>query len=186
MDVLIRQAHPGPAVPAYHRLEQKLHDAQRYVAEEQIPWPVLVDDLRGTVHQVYGGLADPIYLIDADGRVAFYELWTDGPTLHRALERLLAQGGRGLVEGGLDRRPHLSGAVTDGWRAIERGLPQSFTDLLVAAPGSPALLWVGDKLRPVLAPWSLRARPLSPVVKLGVGLAAFALGLLLGAQRDRG
>lgn len=172
--MLIRQAHPGPAVPAYRRLEQKLHDARRYVAEEAIPWPVLVDDLRGTVHQVYGGLADPIYLIDADGRVAFHELWTDGPTLHLALEELLGQGGRGVV---------LSGAVTDGWRAIERGLPQSFTDLLVAAPGSPALLWVGDKLRPVLAPWSLRARPISPVVKLGVGLAAFALGLLLGARR---
>lgn len=186
MDVLIRQAHPGPAVPAYRRIEQKLRDARRYVAEEGIPWPVLVDDLRGTVHQVYGGLADPIYLLDADGRVAFYELWTDGPTLHRAMEALLARGGRGVVRGGLDRRPHLSGAVTDGWRAIERGLPQSFTDLLVAAPGSPALLWLGDKLRPALAPWSLRARPLPPLVRLGVGLAAFALGVGLGLRRGRG
>ena len=69
IDVVIRQAHPGPEVPAYDTFEQKLHDAERYRREEAIPWPVLVDDLEGTVHQAYGGLADPTYLIDRDGRV---------------------------------------------------------------------------------------------------------------------
>ena len=68
--MLVRQAHPGPRVPPYRSLEQKLQDAHSYQRDEGIPWPVLVDDLAGTVHQVYGRLADPTYLIDADGRVA--------------------------------------------------------------------------------------------------------------------
>lgn len=62
MDIIIRQAHPGPQVPAYQSYEQKWHDALRYQREEGLAWDVLVDGLEGTVHQVYGGLADPAYL----------------------------------------------------------------------------------------------------------------------------
>ncbi len=39
-------------------------DAQR---SEQIPWPALVDDVEGTVHRAYGGLANPTYLIGTEG-----------------------------------------------------------------------------------------------------------------------
>src|SRR3954453_9174599 len=81
VDVMVRQAHPGPRVPAYHTFEEKLRDARRYVEEEQIPWGVLVEDLEGTVHQTYGELADPTYLIDSDGRAAFYNMWPDAPVL---------------------------------------------------------------------------------------------------------
>ena len=47
VDVLIRQAHPGPGVRPYRDFEQKLRDGQRYRQEEGTPWPVLVDDLEG-------------------------------------------------------------------------------------------------------------------------------------------
>jgi len=93
VDVMVRQAHPGPRVPAYHTFEEKLRDARRYVEEEKIPWVVLVDDLEGTVHQTYGGLADPTYLIDSDGRVAYYNMWTYAPVLHEAIHALEAQAG---------------------------------------------------------------------------------------------
>ena len=76
IDVLIRQAHPGPGAGPYRSFEEKLQDAERYQREEGIPWVILVDDLEGTVHRTYGGLADPTYLIDRDGRVAYYNLWT--------------------------------------------------------------------------------------------------------------
>ncbi len=82
VDVLIRQAHPGPDVPPYKSFNQKMYDAHRYKQDDGIPWTVLADDLQGTVHQVYGGLADPTYLIDADGRVAYYDMWTHAPTLY--------------------------------------------------------------------------------------------------------
>lgn len=51
IDVLIRQAHPGPPVPPYRSPEQKAADADAYRREEAIPWTVVVDDLAGTVHR---------------------------------------------------------------------------------------------------------------------------------------
>ncbi len=175
VDVLIRQAHPGPGVRPYDTFEQKLRDAERYQREEAIPWPVLVDDLAGTVHQVYSGLADPTYLLDRDGRVAHFVMWTYAPSLDKAIDALLARGGRGVVAGGIDHVPHLTPAMTDGWKGIRRGLPQSFADLETAAPGMASGIWLGYRLRPLLAPLTLRARPLPAPVRIalvaGVGVA---------------
>ncbi|MDQ4078378.1 MAG: DUF1990 family protein [Chloroflexota bacterium] len=175
LDILVRQAHPGPQVPPYRSFEQKMRDGKRYKEREDIPWPVLVDDLAGTTHQVYGGLSDPTYIIDSEGRVAFYNMITSAPALHQALTALFAQGSTGIVRGGVDRLPHLAAALTDGWPALVRGLPQSLLDLMVAAPGSPILVWLGWKLRPLLAPLTRRARPLPLVVRVAFVL----LGLLL-------
>lgn len=164
-------------MPPYQTEEQKRHDAGRYVREESIPWPVLIDDLRGTTHQVYGGLADPTYVLDTEGRVAYYNMWTHAPTLHQTIQALLAQEGRGVVNGGIDHWLHPGAAMTDGWRGLRRGLPQSFLDLMLAAPGSPASAWLGYQIRPLLAPLTLRATPLPDTAKLGL---AFGAGLVIG------
>lgn len=186
MEVLIRQAHPGPDAPAYRTFEEKLADARRYKDEERLPWPLLVDDLEGTVHQAYGGLADPTYLIDVDGRIAFYDTWTHAPTLHRAISELLRQGGRGAVGKGTDRVPHMLPALTDGWRGIRRGLPQSFTDLETAAPGSGTGLWLAHRARPLLAPLTLRARPLPLAVRLALAFGAGWLAARVARRASRG
>jgi hypothetical protein len=178
VDVLVRQAHPGPGVPAYHYIEDKMQDARRYQEEEGIPWIVLVDDLEGTVHQTYGGLADPTYLIDRDGRVSLYNLWTYAPVLHEAIEALQAQGGRGIVDPGATRMPYLLPAVTVGWRALQRGLPQSVIDLETAAPGSASGTFLGYLLRPLLAPLAMRAQPLSTGAKVGLALGGTAMAVL--------
>jgi DNA-directed RNA polymerase subunit RPC12/RpoP len=171
VDVLIRQAHPGPDVPPYESFEQKWHDALRYQQEEGIPWTVLIDDLEGTTHQVYGGLADPTYLIDAQGYVAFYNMWTHVPTLHQAITALLGQGGLGVVRGGIDNYPHLLASVAEGWRGLRRGLPQSFIDLETAAPTLASGTWLGHRLRPLLAPLARRARPLPGPVRFTLACA---------------
>ena len=183
VDVVVRQAHPGPAEPPYARFEQKMADATAYQREEGIPWPVLVDDLEGTVHQAYGTLADPTYLVDTEGRVSYYNMWTHAPVLHEAIAALLSQGGRGVVLGeGIDRTPHLLPSMTDGWKGLRRGLPQSFWDMETAAPPVASLTWLGHQLRPVLAPLTLRAEPLPAAVKLGLVLGAAAL-IALGVRR---
>ena len=184
LDVVVRQAHPGPSEPAYASDGHKMADAERYQRSEQIPWPVVVDDLEGTVHRTYGGLANPSYLIGTDGRVSFYAPVTGAPRLHRALEELMAGGGRGVVSGRIDLVPHLLTTFTEGWRALERGRPQSTDDLSRALPGSVALLLLGRAVRPVLAPLALRARPVpdrTRAMLLGVG----ASGLLSVRFRSR-
>ena len=179
LSVVVRQAHPGERRPAYHTYDQKLADAREFQQQEGLAWPVLVDDLAGTVHQVYSGLADPTYLLDADGRVAYFVMWTHAPGLDRAIAALLAQGGRGIVAGGIDHVPHLTPSLTDGWKGIRRGLPQSFLDLETAAPGMASGIWLGYRLRPVLAPLTLRARPLPTVV--GAALVAGVGAVVAGA-----
>ncbi len=186
VDVLVRQAHPGPKEPPYASFAEKMEDAALYQREEGIPWPVVVDDLEGTVHQVYSGLADPSYLIDAEGRVAYYNMWTYSPVLHEAIEALLSQNGRGVVLGeGIDQTPHLLPSITDGWKGLRRGLTQSYFDMETAVPGSASIVWLGHQLRPLLAPLTLRERPLPVPVKIGLGLGAAAL-IALGARRRFG
>ena len=180
IDVVVRQAHPGPGVETYHTFEEKMAHARRYPEEDGIPWTILADDLEGTVHQVYGAMADPTYLIDADGRVAFYNMWTYAPTLYQAIEALLAQGGRGVVMGGYDQVPHMTPALTDGWRGLKKGLPQSYLDMETAAPGAATGTLLGYMLRPILAPITLRPKPMSPAMKAGLaigGIALVALGV---------
>ncbi len=185
VDVLVRQAHPGPGARAYRTFGEKMADAGRYRWMEAIAWPVLVDDLQGTVHQCYGTLPAPSYLIDIEGRVAFYNLVTHAPTLDRAIVALLDQGGRGIVEGGIDRTPHMLASLVDGWRGLRRGLPDSRWDLGAAAPGMPSAMWLGHQLRPLLVPIALRARPLPPGARAGLvaGAGLIALALVRAAAR---
>jgi hypothetical protein len=187
LDVMIRQAHPGPGAEPYTSDAQKMRDGERFKRGDAIPYPVLVDDLPGTVHQVYGGLADPTYLIDSDGRVAFYNMWSHGPTLHRAIEALLAQGGRGVVrsvrDDGIDHVPHLLASFADGWHGLRRGAPQSVIDLELASPGVASGIWLGYQVRPLLAPLALRAKPLPAAAKVGLALGALALAGLLITRR---
>ncbi|HMV86665.1 MAG TPA: hypothetical protein PLD20_25310 [Blastocatellia bacterium] len=175
VDVIVRQAHPGPGMREYRSEAEKMRDAEKYQRENHISWPVLVDDLRGTTHQVYGMLADPIYLIDADGRVAFYNLWAHAPTLHVAITALLQRGGRGVVNGGTDRMMHMAAALTDGWKGLRKGLWQSLTDIETAAPGLGVGAWLEHQIRPLLAPITLRAEPLPPAAKAGLTVGALAL-----------
>jgi hypothetical protein len=186
--VLIRQAHPGPAVPAYRDFAQKWDEAERFQREETIPYSVLVDDVAGTVHQTYGGLADPTYIIDIEGRVAYYNMWTHAPTLDQGLQELFAQGGRGVVMGeGVDRTPHILPALTEGWNGLRKGLPQSLTDMELAVPGTGVGSWLAHQFRPILAPFTLRAKPVPAPVRalLWLGVAGLAVGAVQAAKNRR-
>ena len=176
--MLVRQGHPGPGVPAYRSYEHKFRDAQRHRQADAIPWTVLSDDLEGSVHRHYGMLADPTYLIDAEGRVAFYGAVTHAPTLHRALDQLSAQENKGIVAGGYDRRPHVLQVIVGGWPALRRGLPQSVVDLETAVPTTGVMPFVGHQLRGALAPVALRATPLPVAARFALGVA---VGVLVAA-----
>jgi hypothetical protein len=144
VEVLIRQAHPGERHGAYHSYEQKLRDARDYKREEDVPWPVLVDDLAGTVQQGFGGLAAAAYLLDSRGAVTFCGTWGQSPLLQQAIDELLARGGVGTPAGkGTDRRPHLAGAIVAGRRGPARGGRRSLLDLELGFPGGNVLMLVG-------------------------------------------
>jgi hypothetical protein len=120
-DVLIRQEHPGERRGPYRSYQEKAESAREYEHEEGITWTVLIDDLAGTVHEAYGGAAAPVYLIDAQGKVAFYGVLAHAPTLKRAIDALLNKGGRGIARSGVDRAPHVFASLVGDWRGLRRG-----------------------------------------------------------------
>lgn len=184
--MFIRQAHPGEKRGRYLDYRDKLESAREYQRLEGIDWPVLVDDYAGTVHRQYSReMADPSFLIDAEGTVAFYCMWTHAPALKRAFDELLARGGTGApVAGGVDRMPHLLASFVDGYRGPERGGKRAVREYTTGGFGAGALSWMGNKAKPVLAPIALRAEPLPPAAK--TALAAGLLGAALWAGRRGG
>ena len=129
-------------------------------------------------------MADPTYLIDADGRVSFYNMWTHAPTLFGAIEDLLNKGGRGIVKGGTHRAPHLLATITDGWKGLRKGFPQSAIELELSAPGMASGPFLGYQIRTLLAPLALRGKPLPATVKFGLAVGAGVL-ITLGANALR-
>ena len=152
VEVLIRQAHPGERHGAYRSDEQKLRDGRDYKSEENVPWPVLIDDLACSVQRAYGGLAAAAYLIDNRGMVAFCGTWGQSPALRHALDDLLARGGTGTPAGkGTDRRPHLAAAIVAGRSGPARGGRRALIDLELGFPGGNILMLAGGAFRPLLA-----------------------------------
>jgi thiol-disulfide isomerase/thioredoxin len=188
VDVFVRQAHPGGRHGPYTSMVEKIREAQSYRREENIPWPVLVDDLTGTVQQSYGGLAASAYLLDACGRVTFYALWGPAVPLANALNELARTGRVAAPYGlGIDAIPHLGAAIVAGQRGPGSGGIQSLIDLELAFPGAMMLMaggWIG---RPLLRRLALRTTPLKRVHKallLGTIVAAsLALSSLHTGQR---
>jgi hypothetical protein len=189
LDVIIRQAHPGEERGRYLNYDDKLESAREYQRLEGIDWPVLVDDYAGTVHRTYSReMADPSFLIDAEGRVAFYCMWTHAPSLKPALDELLARGGTGApVAGGIDRRPHLLASFVDGYRGPRRGGKRGVWEYTTGAFGAGALTWLVGKAKPVLAPIALRAEPLPSAAKtaLAVGVVGAAGRMARRARKRR-
>lgn len=187
VDVFIRQAHPGERRGAYDNEEQKFEEARQYQRDEALPWLVLVDDFAGTTHQTYGNMSDPVYVIDADGRVAFYGMWTHAPRVKQALDELLAQDGRGgVVAGGIDHMTHLFASFVNGWHALQRGGKWAVIDYEIGTPGAATLTFLRYLAKPLLAPLALRATPLPRNVRIVLGTgAALAAALAMQTLRRR-
>jgi hypothetical protein len=84
-----REAHPGQQHGAHTGMEQKLAYAREFREDCQIERPILVDDLSGTVHRLYGELPNMTYLIGRGGRILFRSNWTDVPTIEMMLNYLV-------------------------------------------------------------------------------------------------
>jgi hypothetical protein len=84
-----REAHPGENYPAHRSFEQKLAHARAFKAEFKIARPILIDDLVGTAHRLYGSLPNMTYCVARGGRVLFRADWTDPPTIEYAINYML-------------------------------------------------------------------------------------------------
>ena len=190
VEVLVRQAHPGELHGAYRSYADKLDDARAFEREEHPPWPVLIDDLAGTVQRAYGGLAAAVYLIDSRGAIAFCGTWGQSPALRQAIDELLSgDHPRASAAKAVDRRPHLAAAIVAGQRGPIRGGRQSLIDLELGFPGAMALMLMGRVARPALAPLALRTTPVPSSVRAALLAGLVVAGTAVGGyarSRSRG
>ena len=88
--------------------------------------------------------------------------------------------------GGVDKTPHVLPALADGWRGLQRGMPQSLIEAEKSLPGSAIGPLVGHYLKPMLRPIALRSEPLPITARVALVLAAgFAIAALVGGLRRR-
>jgi len=124
--VYVREAHPGDQLPAHRTMAEKVAAAELFRDEEELELPLLVDDLSGKVHRKYSGQANPAFLIDKSGRVAYRQLALNPGELHDALKELLErQSERGadhaVVHGGESLSIPALKPMLFAHRALERG-----------------------------------------------------------------
>jgi hypothetical protein len=186
VEILVRQAHPGERHGAYRSFEAKLEDARAYKREEHLPWPVLIDDLAGTVQRAYGGLAAAVYLIDSLGILVFCGTWGQSPALREAIDDLVAGDHFGAPAGkGTDRRPHLAAAIVAGQRGPIRGGRQALIDLELGFPGAMMLMTIGRIARPALAPLAVRTTPLPNSARAALVVGCLAAVAVVGRSARR-
>lgn len=135
--VYVREAHPGERLPAHETMHDKIASAWFLRKEENLQIPIVVDDLRGSIHRDYGKLPSPAFLIDKSGRVAFRLKWANAEGLAAAIEELTElQEERGtdhgIVQGGEDLSMPISYTDLSSYRALERGGRASVHDFQAA------------------------------------------------------
>ena len=128
-----REAHPGENFPAHRRIQQKLSHAQAFKKRFQIERPILVDDLIGTGHKLYGMLPNMTYLIGRGGKILFRADWTDPPTIKWAAQYI--QSSRARRREGLRLAPFYVELVGYRWHnpdklkeGLERAGPKAVED----------------------------------------------------------
>jgi peroxiredoxin len=174
--VYVREAHPGDEIAAHQTMSDKVQAAQILEAEEKVVMPILVDDLKGSIHRKYGKLPNPTYLIDKSGRIAFRAQWTQAGIMEEALQQLLKiQHERGLdhavVLGGEDRSVPISYQVLYSYRALERGGRAAIMDFEEAMGLTGKMMVAGSRL----------AAPMMENPGKSITVAALALGVVAAA-----
>lgn len=124
--VYVREAHPGERLPAHESMADKERAAEIFRSAEEVKMPILVDDLRGSVHRKYGKLPNPTFLIDKSGRIAYRQAATRPGALEEAIDELLErQESRGvehaIVGGGEELSMPSAAMLVHSYRALQRG-----------------------------------------------------------------
>jgi peroxiredoxin len=183
--VYTREAHPGNRIPAHQSREDKARAAEIFRDEEEVEFPILVDDVNGRVHRQYGALPNPTFLIDKSGRIAFRSLASNVDRIEEALNELIeTQEDRGvehaIVAGGEDSAVPAVRMFMHAHRALSRGGQKSLRNFQneLGIPARVALTG-GRVARPIVD------HPGTSVATAAAVAGVLALGFWIGRELRR-
>lgn len=87
--IYARESHPGEVYPHHTSMEQKVAAARALQQQELVRFPVLVDELDGSVHRAYGARPNPIFVVHRNGRLVYRSGHAETLPLRDYLEHLL-------------------------------------------------------------------------------------------------
>ncbi len=87
--IYVREPHPGEKYGPHKDFAQKLEFARQCRDQDGIENPLLVDDLEGTVHRLYGVLPNMVYIVSKEGRIVYKAMWTDHDEIRVVLDNLV-------------------------------------------------------------------------------------------------
>lgn len=129
----VREAHPGEKIGPHADMVEKISCAKRVQNKHGEERTILVDDVDGTAHKLYGLFPDSVYLIDSKGVVAWRTQWNRTQELRENIQRLLDNKETIPTKKKLIDKPEriqLSVLLDGGWIAVRDFITQF-----------PALVW---------------------------------------------
>lgn len=84
--VYVREAHPGSRVGPHKDMKEKIATASRTKSEYGDDRTMLVDNLKGDMHQAYGSFPNMVYVVDPKGIVVYRCDWTYAHLIERVLQ----------------------------------------------------------------------------------------------------
>ncbi|MGD1839722.1 MAG: deiodinase-like protein [Thermonemataceae bacterium] len=130
----VRQAHPGNKIQCHTTLEGKIGSAKEAIRFYKDYRIVLVDDIDGKAHKVYGTLPNSIYVIGTDGVILFANANNSAKYLSPVLENIK----NNKPTNNLKYRPAQPGLYQSWVTLYKKGGYVSLRDFILDLP---KLLW---------------------------------------------
>lgn len=134
LTLYVREAHPGDRYVQPQDEASKIAQARAYADRDGVTWPVLVDDIDGSLHRQLDPKPNAWYLIAGDGTVAARGLWANAvKAVHAALDA--AADGRPIAEPQDESLllPMLRG-TGEMWSTLRAAGPLALRDVAIHAP----------------------------------------------------
>ena len=174
--LMVREAHPGEYLEQPRSLEERRRHALALRDRDDLPFPLAIDDMDGSVHRAFDCKPNAVWVTDAGGTIIYRALWVgDDAGLEHALDAAV----RGVLppEQDSSRRlaPMAMGIGAMGEMTGKSGA-RAKRDLWRAAPPMAAIATVADLYRPLPPKWRTVA---------AVGTIALAVAAMLKAASSR-
>ena len=131
--IYTRESHPAENYLPHTSLEEKLSRARELQQLEGVRFPILVDDLAGTIHKNYGPWPNALFVVHKDGRLIYRTNMANPGALRQFFEDLLAAD-RLAAEGRVLHTEYIERVVgheadqATHRRIYERAGPKAFED----------------------------------------------------------
>ena len=137
----VREAHPGEAINQPHILQEKLDHARLMRDVHGVRWPVLVDDVDGSLHRLLDTMPNSLHIVGEDGEILYRALFAGDTGVEKAIASISA-GDRPPKKGSQSMLPILksAGFMHD---TLARAGAGAYSDLFKTAPPMAGLALAG-------------------------------------------